>query len=156
MMRISRRSILSAIACALPFGIGSRLTASAPLEAPPRLQFRSFENAVREAFANSSQASLEVATSSGEAVCRRRIEVGHSEQIRAGVQGCVNDRAFAGFRAGCLRIVRSGSEPGPVRQGVRLYITTVDVALTKESAFRVPGRPLNFASLPPAPAFSSV
>ena len=50
----------------------------------------------------------------------RRVEVGHSEQVRAGVQGCHNDRPFAGFPAGHLRIVRAGSEPGPVRQGVRL------------------------------------
>ena len=42
------------------------------------------------------------------------VEVGHSEQVQAGVQGCHNDRPFAGFPAGHLRIVRTGSEPGPV------------------------------------------
>jgi len=50
--------------------------------------------------------------------------------------------------------VRTGSEPGPVRQGVRLYVSTVDVALTGGLTPGIASRPLNYASLPPAPAFS--
>ncbi|MGE3818904.1 MAG: hypothetical protein AB7I30_05670 [Isosphaeraceae bacterium] len=67
------------------------------------------------------------------------------------MQGCHNDRLFAGFPAGRLRIVRSGAEPGPVYQGVRLHVSTVDVALTDGLTPRGGSRPLDFRSLPPAP-----
>jgi hypothetical protein len=141
-MNQTRRSILSAIGVALPFGIGARVGASpAPAEAAPVLRFRSFEEAVRTAFAEQSSSC-------------RRVEIGHSEQVRAGVQGCHNDRPFAGFPAGHLRIVRTGSEPGPMYRGVRLYISTVDVALAGSLTPGVVSRPLDFASLPPAPSFS--
>ena len=87
-MAHSRRSVLSGIALALPFGLGARVSAG-PIDAAPALRFRPFEEAVREAFASGDRASS----------CRR-IEVGPSEQVRAGVQGCHNDRPFAGFPAG--------------------------------------------------------
>jgi hypothetical protein len=143
-MNQTRRSILSAIGVALPFGIGNHVGASpTPAEAAPVLQFRSFEEAVRTAFSGRGQSST----------CRR-IEIGHSEQVRAGVQGCHNDRPFAGFPAGHLRIVRTGSEPGPMYRGVRLYVSMVDVALTGGLTPGVVGRPFDFASLPPAPTLS--
>ena len=143
-MNQTRRSILSVIGVALPFGIGTRLGASpTPAEAAPVLRFCSFEEDVRTASSDRGQSSS----------CRR-IEVGNSEQIRAGVQGCHNDRPFAGFPAGHLRIVRTGSEPGPMYRGVRLYVSTVDVALTGRLTPGVVSRPLDFASLPPAPSFS--
>ena len=109
-MNQTRRSLLSVIGVALPFGIGTRLgAASTPAEAAPVLRFRSFEEAVRTAFSERNQSSS----------CRR-IEIGHSEQVRAGVQGCHNDRPFAGFPAGYLRIVRTGSEPGPLMNSTRM------------------------------------
>jgi hypothetical protein len=142
-MNQTRRSILSAIGVALPFGIGTRLEASrTPAGAAPVLRFRSFEEAVRTAFSGRGPSSS----------CRR-IEIGHSEQVRAGVQGCHNDRPFAGFPAGHLRIVRTGSEPGPMYRGVRLYVSTVDVAPTGGLTPGIASRPLDFASLPPAPSF---
>ena len=141
-MNQTRRSILSAIGVALPFGIGARVGASpAPAEGAPVLLFRSFEESVRAAFAERSSPC-------------RRIEIGHSEQVRAGVQGCHNDRPFAGFPAGRLRIVRTGSEPGPMYRGIRLYVSTVDVALAGSLTTGDVSRPLDFASLPPAPSFS--
>ena len=147
----SRRSLLSAIAVAIPIGLGSRVEASlTPADTAPALQFRPFEEAVRAAFADLVP-SRGVA---GRTVPCRRVEVGHSEQVRVGIQGCHNDRPFAGFPAGHLRLVRTGSEPGPIRQGVRLYISTVDVALTGRLSPQEPSRPLNFASIPPAPTFS--
>ena len=149
----SRRSLLSALGLALPFGLGARVGASpTPVGTAPSLRLRPFEEAVREAFADHGR------TTSGDVAGRtfpcRRVEVGHSEQIQAGVQCCHNDRPFAGFPAGHLRIVRTGSEPGPVRRGVRLYVSTVDVALTGGLTPGVSSRPLDFASLPPAPTFS--
>ncbi|MBY0231844.1 MAG: hypothetical protein K2W96_21390, partial [Gemmataceae bacterium] len=107
---------------------------------PPALRFRSFEDAVREAFSDRADPSP------------RRIEVGHSEETQAGLQGCVNDRPFAGFAAGRLRIVRSGTEPGPIRGGVRLCVATVDVVLTKGR--QEPGQRIDFASLPDAPVLA--
>ncbi len=144
-MRIySRRSILSAIGAMLPFGLGTRAGASTtPAGTPPTLHFRPFEEAVREAFAGHGRGSV---------ACR--IEIGHSPDIQAGVQGCHNDRPFAGFPEGHLRIVRAGTEPGPVRQGVRLYVSTVDVARAGGLAPGVPSRPLDFAAIPPAPIFA--
>jgi hypothetical protein len=150
-MHHSRRSILSAISVALPFGLGTRLSASsAPMGTSPSLWFRSFEEAVRAAFADRSSAN----DLAGQPFPCRRIEIGHSERVRAGVQGCHNDRPFAGYPAGHLRIVLTGSQPGPVRQGMRLYVATVDVALTGGLIPGVPSRPLDFASLPPAPSFT--
>ncbi len=140
----SRRSLLSALGLALPLGLGARVGASpTPAGTAPSLRLRPFEEAVREAFADLGRTSP----------CRR-VEVGHSDLVQAGVQCCHNDRPFAGFPAGHLRIVRTGSEPGPVRRGVRLYVSTVDVALTGGLAPGSPSRPLDFASLPPAPTFS--
>ena len=138
----TRRSLLSAIGVALPFGIGARVGAPpVPTEEAPVLRFRSFEEAVRTAFAERSASCL-------------RIEIGHSERVRAGVQGCHNDRPFAGFPAGHLRIIRTGSEPGPIYRGVRLYVSTVDVAITGGLTTDIVSRPLDFATLPPAPSFS--
>ncbi|MDG3005052.1 hypothetical protein [Paludisphaera mucosa] len=143
----SRRSVLSALGAALPFGLGESVRAGAdalkaPADAAPTLRFRPFEDAVREAFAGPGD---------GRGSTCRRVEIGCSEQVQAGVQGCCNDRPFAGFPAGRLRIVRSGFEPGPVRGGVRLYVATLDVVRTDGRPADGPGRPLDFASLPPAP-----
>ena len=144
MRTFSRRSVLSAIGAALPFGLGRWATASeAPAGTPPTLRLRPFEDAVRAAFATNRQASP---------CCR--VEVGHSPEIQAGVQGCHNDRPFAGFPAGHLRIIRTGSEPGPAWQGVRLYVSTVDVAWTGGLTPGVPSRPLDFATFAPAPVLS--
>ncbi len=143
-MNPTRRSLLSAIGVALPLGIAIPPRARRNLAthaSAPVLRFRSFEEAVRAVFqADDSQS----------AVCHR-IEIGHSDQVRAGIQGCHNDRPFAGFPAGSLRILRIGSEPGPIHQGVRLYISTVDVARTNGMTPGVDSRPLDFAALPPAP-----
>ena len=143
-MPYNRRSILSAIACALPLGLGQRANAATPtdLATPPKLRFRPFEEAVRQAFGHDTSIRC------------RRVEVGHSDEIRAGVQGCHNDRPFAGFPTGHLRIVRCSSEPGPLLQGVRLYVCSVDVVHTGGHRSGEPSRPLNFGSLPPAPSFS--
>lgn len=155
MMPHSRRSLLSAIACTLPFGLGARAGASAtPAGTAPVLRLRPFEEAVREAFADHGRTPSHDGARRGETSPCRRVEVGHSEQVRAGVQGRHNDRPFAGFPTGHLRIVRTGSEPGPVWRGVRLYISTADVVLTGGLPPGVPSRPLDFASIPPAPTFS--
>ena len=152
MRTYSRRSLLSALGLSLPFGLGPRAEASTG--PAPALRFRPFEEAVREAFADLGKSPLADAAGRVRMASCRRVEVGDSAQVRAGVQGCHNDRPFAGFPAGHLRIVRTGSEPGPVRRGVRLYVSTVDVALTGGPAPGVPSRPLDFASLPPAPTFA--
>ena len=147
----SGRSLLSAMAVALPIGLGTRVEASmTPVVKVPMLRFRPFEEAVREAFGDRDSMS----NMTGQTYPCRRVEIGHSEQVRAGVQGCYNDRPFAGFPAGHLRLVRTGSEPGPIWQGIRLYISTVDIALTGGLTSQGPSRPLDFASLPPAPTFS--
>jgi hypothetical protein len=36
----------------------------------------------------------------GQTVLCRRVEIGHCEQVQTGIQGCHNDRPFAGFPAG--------------------------------------------------------
>ncbi|VTR92869.1 unnamed protein product [Gemmata massiliana] len=149
-MTHDRRSVLATIGLVLPFGLGTRLTAAAPPAGPvPVLRFRPFEESVRDAFAAGTHLSF--AAISGEALPCCRIEIGHAEELMVGVQGCYNDRPFAGFPTGHLRIVRFGSGPGPIVHGVRLYVATVDVALTggQEGAFGA--RPLNFALLLPAP-----
>lgn len=138
-MNPTRRSLLAALGWTLPLGLGARAGAAAA-PAAPTLRFRPFEDAVRAAFA----ASDPIGT------CHR-VEVGPCDAVRAGVQGSHNDRPFAGFPAGHLRIVRTGSEPGPDRGGLRLYVTTVDVVRTGGLAAGDAGRPLDFASLPPAP-----
>lgn len=143
-MNPTRRSLLSVIGIAFPFAVGIRAGASpTSAEAAPILRFRSVEEAVRTAFSKP-----------GRSCSCHRIETGHSELISAGVQGCHNDRPFAGFPAGRLRIVRVGSEPGPMYQGVRLYVSSVDVALSDGLTPGVVSRPLDFASLPPAPSLS--
>ena len=116
-----RRTVLSALGLALPFGLAARAGSAAPTGPPPVLRFRPFEEAVREAFA---------VVPPDESFPCRRVEVGHADALQTGVQGCHNDRPFAGFPAGHLRIVRAGSEPGPAVGGVRLYASTVDVVLT--------------------------
>lgn len=145
----SRRSLLSAFGAALPFGFGLgagvRAGAEAAADPTPSLQFRPFEDSVREAFAGLGASST--------SPCRR-LELGDSDEVRAGLQGCCNDRPFAGFPAGRLRIVRSGFGPGPRRGGLRLYVATVDVVLTADPSAEPPGRPLDFAALPPAPTFA--
>lgn len=144
-MSQDRRSVLSALGLALPFGLSAvRPASAAPLGPAPVLSLRSFEDAVRAAFATAS------GDADGAFPCRR-VEVGHSDLLQSGVQGCTNDRPFAGFASGSLRIVRVGSAPGPTVGGVRLYVCTVEVALTCGRGDG-PGRPLDFAALPPAPA----
>jgi hypothetical protein len=145
-MSHDRRSVLAALGLVLPLSIpGRAATTAAPGARPPVLRLRSFEEAVREAFA-----IARTSTASEPFPCRR-IEVGHSALLVTGVQGCHNDRPFAGFSAGYLRIVRTGSEPGPVVCGVRLYVSTVDVALVSSRDCGAPSRPLDFSVLPPAP-----
>ncbi len=85
----------------------------------------------------------------------RRIEIGYSDEVLSGIQGCYNDRPFAGYPAGHLRIVRAGFGPGPIVHGVRLYVATVDVVLTGGRAGAFPDRPLDFAKLPPAPTLAA-
>lgn len=150
---LSRRSILSALGVALPWGLGAAAKASGgggPAVPAPVLRFRPVEDAVRAAFADRGRTGLDDA----HGLPCRRVEVGHSELTQAGVQGCHNDRPFAGFPAGHLRLVRVGSEPGPLRDGVRLYVSTIDVVLTGGLPPGVPSRPLDFSSLPPAPTFA--
>jgi len=103
------------------------------------LRLQTFEGGVREAFRLSHRA---------EPYARRRVAVGHSPAVEAGLQGCLNDRAFAGFPRGCLRIIQTSLEPGPTVGGVRLYLATVDLIRCDPNTS---GRPLDFASLPPAP-----
>ena len=155
MMKHNRRTLLSAFSAALPFGLGSRTgVASIANEKPPELRFRPFEQAVRVAFAAPRRIHPNDGAESEDEFQGRRIEVGDSELVRAGLQGCHNDRPFAGFPRGALRIVRAGFAPGPERRGVRLYVATVDIALTDSRTDRGPSRPLDFASLPPAPTFA--
>ncbi len=153
-MKLSRRTLLSAFSVALPFGIGSRIPGSEiASEGPPLIRFRSFETAVRAAFAGPPESDSGERVGDGDETFCRRIEVGDSELVRAGLQGCQNDRPFAGFAEGALRIVRTGFAPGPARRGARLYVSTIDIALTDSLTDRSPGRPLDFTSLPPAPSF---
>lgn len=141
-----RRSVLATIGLALPLGLDGRAGASSrPTGPAPVLRLVPFEEAVRAAFA--SGAALP-----GEEFPCRRIEIGHSDEVLAGLQGCYNALPFAGFPAGHLRVVRAGFGPGPMVGGVRLYVSTVDVALTGGRECDLPGRPLDFALLPPAPA----
>jgi hypothetical protein len=141
---LRRRSLLGVLAGALPLaGPGARRARAR--DAAPALQFRDFEEAVREAFADRRAGPLD----------RRRVEVGHCDLIAAGLQGCHNDRPFAGFPVGALRIVRAGGEPGPAVRGVRLYRTSVDLVVADPAALPdTPSRPLDFSTLPPAPLLS--
>ncbi len=142
-MSHTRRTILSFFGAALPFGIchnGRATPRAAP--APPALGFRSFEAGVRAAFANDASPAA-----------TRRVELGCSEQVFSGIQGCHNDRPFAGFETGRLRIVRVGTGPGSMLGGVRLFVTTVDVAVVGHRDLTRSSRPLDFSSLPPAVVF---
>ena len=143
-MSHDRRSVMSAMGLALPFGLSAvrPAPAAAPTGPLPVLRFCSFEDAVREAFARSDSATFD-------GFRCRRVEVGHSDLFQTGVQGCHNDRPFAAFPTGHLRIVRTASEPGPTLGGVRLYACTVDVVATGGRTDG-PTRPLDFSSLPPA------
>lgn len=140
-MNATRRSLVSLLGLLVPYGLLARAAGSGN---GPALRFRRFEDAVREAFRDETP-------SPNTPLPRRRFEVGHSDVVQAGVQGCHNDRPFAGFPAGHLRIVRSGAEPGPAHGGVRLYVTTVEVVLTGGRPHGGPSRPLDFATIPPAP-----
>jgi hypothetical protein len=146
-MSHDRRTVLAAIGLMLPFGLGGRARAAAPVGPPPVLRFRPFEDALREAFASGDDDPCVVLP------CRR-VEVGHSDLLQAGVQGCHNDRPFAGFPSGHLRIIRVGCEPGRALGGVRLFVCAVDVVLTG-GRDRGPSRPLDFAALPPAPVLAA-
>ena len=139
-MNHDRRAALAAFGLAAPFGVG-RLAGAAPLYRGGNvgIALRSFENGVREAFRLFAPA---------DAPAWRRVAVGHSPAVESGLQGCVNDRPFAGFLPGRLRVVRTGTEPGPTIGGVRLYLATVDLIRNDPDT---PGRPFDFASLPPAP-----
>ncbi len=142
-MHLDRRSVLAVLGTGIPL-VAARATTDAPASASaaPSLRFVPFEEAVRTAFRGVSTDGT------------RRVAVGCSDLVRAGVQRCVNSRPFAGFPAGGLRIVRTVSEPGPVVSGVRLLVTFVDVAVTggRNSG---PSRPLDFAALPPAAELTS-
>lgn len=153
MRTISRRSVVASIGALLPLGAGRR-TVAAPPPAPltSTLHFQPFEEALRAAFATAPSGTG--AGSDGPNVWRR-VEIGDSDLVRGGLQGRHNDRPFAGFPAGRLRIIRTGSTPGPLRSGVRLYVTTVDVFLVGDDVRpETPSRPLDFGSLPPAPTFA--
>ena len=151
-MPISRRSLLTALGIAVPLHLASRSGAAATNPAVATLRLHSFEEAVREAFAGAGRSSGQL---QGQTPVTRRVEVGHCPELGAGVQGCHNDRPFAGFPAGRLRIVRCGAEPGPPRHGVRLYVSTLDITLGGVGGAppNIAGRPLDFGSLPPAPSF---
>lgn len=138
-MSHDRRTVLTALGAALPLGLPA-LAGASPAGPAPGLRLVPFEDAVRDAFRAAGPGAAEV-----------RVEVGHSEAVQAGLQGCTNDRPFAGFPAGGLRVVRTGSGAGPQVHGVRLYVATVDVA----RADGKPGRPINFAAVPPAPALAA-
>jgi len=140
-MNHDRRAMLATLGLAVPFGFERWAVASPsrPAGSVMGLTLRSFEDGVREAFR---------LFPSADAPARRRVAVGHGPAVEAGLQGCVNDRPFAGFLPGCLRIVRTGSEPGPTVSGVRLYLATVDLIRNDTT---IPGRPFDFATLPPAP-----
>lgn len=139
-MNHDRRAMLAAFGLAVPFGF-DRWAPATPLAKGTTvgITLRSFEDGVREAFRLFESAG---------APAWRRVAVGHGPAVEAGLQGCVNDRPFAGFLPGSLRIVRTGTEPGPTVGGVRLYLATVDVIRTDPT---VPGRPFDFSCLPPAP-----
>lgn len=140
-MNHDRRAILATLGLTVPLGLARWAGGTPPLEMPSvALRLQAFESGVREAFRLSSPEA--------EPSARRRVAVGHGPAVEAGLQGCVNDRPFAGFPPGGLRIVRTCSEPGPTIGGVRLYRTTVDLIRSDPAT---PGRPLDFASLPPAP-----
>lgn len=141
-----RRTVLSALGLSVPFGLSHLAAAATP--APQRVRYQSFEEAIRRAFAGIAPAEGEFPV--------HRIEIGHSDLVQSGVQGCHNDRAFGGFPAGHLRIVRSGFEPGPAVGGVRLYVAYVDVAYTGGRDYGEPSRPLDFASLPAAPVLGEM
>ncbi|WP_435016910.1 hypothetical protein TA3x_004492 [Tundrisphaera sp. TA3] len=154
MSTIRRRTLLSALGVSLPFGLtAARAGATgSPTRADLTLRFRPFEEAVRSAFADWSPGASDGPDES--ALPFRRVEVGDSDRVRAGLQGCHNDRPFAGFPAGNLRVIRSGSAPGPSVNGVRLYVSTVDIAVVPGPIPGRPARPLDFATLPPAPTIA--
>jgi len=136
----NRRAILSTIGLTVPLALERWASAAPPAETSSMvLKLQTFEGGVREAFRLSHRAGPSA---------KRRVAVGHGPAVEAGLQGCVNDRAFAGFPQGCLRIIQTSLEPGPTINGVRLYLATVDLMRSNPDTS---GRPLDFASLPPAP-----
>lgn len=142
-MRHDRRTVLAALGLALPFGLPGWTQSGASSVVSAELRFRSVEDSIREAFRSGGGATY------GTLPCRR-VAVGHSELLPAGLQGCHNARSFADFPAGHLRIVRVAYEPGSIIAGVRLYVCTLDVVSTGGSNCGQ-SRPLDFATLPPAP-----
>lgn len=146
----NRRSLLSTFTAVFPLSLAPTATATAGTDPAPRLGFRPVEDAVREAFARQSRGGASPLSTG----CTCRVEIGPSGALLGGLPGRRNSRPFAGFPAGQLRIVRTSTEPGPIRHGVRLYVTTVEIAWTGERSADDPGHPLDFATLPPAPALS--
>lgn len=148
-MGIHRRTVLSALGVLFPAAFVERVLASdGGSDAPPVLRFRSFEDALRSALPGADRSAA------GGPTVARGVEVGHSDLVARGLQGCHNERPFAGCPAGHLRIVRAGSGPGPVVGGVRLYVHTVDVAFASGHAVGADSRPLDFALIPPAPVLA--
>lgn len=147
----SRRTLLAALGSFLPLGLARTTRAGrSATAAPALLRFRSFEQAVRDAFANDSDRN-EIAVVEGRAYPCRRIAVGESEIVQAGLQGCTNGRPFAGFPAGGLRVVRTAVGPGPQLGGVRLYVTTLEIAAVDPRHSVDSTRSIEFADLPASP-----
>ncbi|MFO0959874.1 MAG: hypothetical protein U0800_20975 [Isosphaeraceae bacterium] len=142
MKPLTRRNWISSTGAALPILWQGRSPASAPELPPQAIRLRPFEESVRAAFGEAPERGS----------CRR-IEVGDSDLVRAGVQGCHNTTAFAGFPPGQLTIVRSSAGPGPPRGGLRLYVTAVEVRWNPEHVPERSTRGLDFARIPPAPFF---
>jgi hypothetical protein len=152
-MNSTRRSIISTLGLMVPIGLaGHAFGADTSVVPTLELKFRSFEDRVREAFSE-QQSDANGPSTLRSTELSQRIEVGYSEDVEAGLQGCYNDRSFAGFPAGCLRIVRVGSGPGSVHAGVRLHVTTVEVVLTDSQQKSSTCRPFNFAGIPAAASF---
>lgn len=142
-MTTDRRTFLGILGLAAPFAPRAVATVAGVL-LPTSLRFRTFEDGVREVFP-----TLPDGQRTTHDLAPRRVEVGCSEAVRVGLQGCVNRQPFAGHPAGALRITRTSCEPGPEVGGVWLLVTWVDVTLAP-SHQSFAGRPLDFATLPPA------
>lgn len=141
----NRRKVITALGLALPLALPSRLGAAQ--HPVPCLRFVSVEDGLIAALrATGTRSSWHGFPCVG-------VEVGHSDLVATGVQGCFNSQPFAGFPHGHLRIVRTSSEPGPAVGGVRLYLTTLEIAVTG-GRNHAKGQPLDFTRLPAAPRLS--
>jgi hypothetical protein len=129
-----RRSVLGALGIGFPF-LAHSMGVSASSLGPASLRMIRFEDAVREALLSNAVKQV------------HRVAVGWCELVQSGLQGCVNMYSFAGQPAGCLRIVRTGSEPGPVINGARLCQAFVDLIRSDPN---LPGRKIDYAGLQPA------